>query len=187
MKHWRQIFQKETYRREVIKYDIDLFSPMDPISLAAKLKAEMELSKKRTGRQVYGFGSEKKMNLFYAKRKGTRNFAAQLAANMSAHEGGTRITGNVRQILKDIPFVFIWCAFTGIFFLGFSLIWFAENAPLLAKLIASGIPGLMFISVLLLEWGRAEPKPPKDIGSPQDILDWLADIVDARDITNTEA
>lgn len=181
MKHWRELFERETYRREIIEQDVRLFSPLDPITLATRLKDEMILSKKRTGRQVYGFGSEKKMNLVYAKRKGSRDFAAQLAATMGEYQGGTLITGNTRQILKDIPFVILWCAFTGTFFMGSLVFWFIDF-DWLGRLMFSGIPALMFIMVLALEWGRPARKPPKDIGSAQDIIDWLAKTIDAHPV-----
>ncbi len=181
MKHWRQLFEAETYRREILEQDVCLFSPLDPITLANRLKNEMELSKTRTGRQVYGFGTEKKMNLVYAKRKGSRGFAAQLAATMEEHEGGTLMTGRTKQILKDIPFVILWCAFTGIFFAGSLVFWF-HDFDWLARLIFSGIPAVMFIMVLALEWGRPERRPPEDIGSAQDIIDWLAKTVSAHPV-----
>ena len=44
----------------------------------------------------------------------------------------------------------------------------------------------MIAMVVALEWGKAEPKPPDDIGSPQDIINWLEATIDAEPLDDKQ-
>ena len=167
--------------RKDISLPIRLFSPLDPITLATKLKDEMEASKKRTGRQVFGSGTESKMHLIYASRKGTKSsFLPELNATMTAHREGTLIEGIIKQEFEPDNFLLMWNSFIGVFFIVGLLFWIFTAAPLMFSLIFTGIPFLMLVSVNLLMWNSKEQKPHKNIGGPQDIIDFLEKTVDAR-------
>ncbi|WP_422344373.1 hypothetical protein [Parasphingorhabdus sp.] len=161
-----------------MKEDITLFSPMDPIPLAEKLKAEMKRRKKRKDRHVFGNGTERKMFLTF-RRPGFQNGGEpNLKAKMREHDGGTLIEGTIRQG-KAMPFFLFWNGFVGTFFLFSLLLWFVDEAPLFFNLFFSGIPAIM-LAIGLTAAYKTRNDPPEDPGTPQKILDFLADTVDAR-------
>ncbi len=161
-----------------MKEDIKLYSPMEPIPLAKKLKAEMKKRKKRKGYHVFGNGTERKMFLTY-RRPGLKVGAEPiLNAKMREHDGGTLIEGTMRQG-KAMPFFLFWNGFVGLFFLFSLVFWFIDDAPMIFNLIFSGIPAVM-LAVGLTAAYKTRNDPPEDPGTPQKILNFLAETVDAR-------
>lgn len=158
--------------------EIKLYSPIKPIPLAKKLKAEMKKRKKRKGYHVFGNGTERKMFLTY-RRPGLKVGAEPiLKAKMHEHEGGTLIEGTIGQG-KAMPFFLFWNGFVGLFFLFSLALWLVDDAPLFFNLIFSGIPAIMLIFGLTFAY-RTRNDPPEDPGTPQKILDFLAKTVGAR-------
>lgn len=162
-----------------MKEDIKLYSPLDPIALALKLKAEMKKRRRRKGYHVFGGGTEHDMKLTYRRHGLKIGAAPYLTAEMSAHEGGTLIEGEIKQNEHPIPFFLMWNGFVGLFFVFSLFLWTVDDAPWIFNLIFSGIPGVMLI-IGLTAWYKTSKEEPEDPGTPQHILDFLADIVDAR-------
>ncbi|WP_109356406.1 hypothetical protein [Sphingorhabdus sp. EL138] len=161
-----------------MKEDIKLYSPMKPIPLAKELKAEMKKRKKRKDHHVFGGGTERKMFLTY-RRPGFKNGGEPyLKAKMREHDGGTLIEGTMRQG-KAMPFFLFWNGFVGLFFLFSLFLWFVDDAPIFFNLIFSGIPAVM-LAIGLTAAYKTRNDPPEDPGTPQNILDFLAETVDAR-------
>lgn len=161
-----------------MKEDIKLYSSLNPIALALKLKAEMKKRKKRKGYHVFGRGREAKMALTYRRRGFNNGSEPNLKAKMREHDGGTLIEGTINQG-KGIPFFLFWNGFVGAFFLFSLSLWLVGKTPLFFNLIFSGIPAVM-LAIGLTAAYKTRNDPPEDPGTPQKILDFLAETVDAR-------
>ncbi|GAB5487853.1 MAG: hypothetical protein Pars2KO_14230 [Parasphingorhabdus sp.] len=158
---------------------ITLFSPLDPITLATKLKDEMAKRKKQSGFMVHGGGTEKKMNLVYGRRKISFGVEPKLQATMREHDGGTLISGELHEAGSKKQFLAVWFGFVAIFFMASLALWEFDDAPLLFNIVFSGIPGLMLIIFGLMVFKTRNDKDV-DRGTPQKILDFLAETVEAK-------
>lgn len=164
-----------------MKKDIKLYSPLDPIALALRLKKKMKGQEKRKDYRVFGGGTEKDMKLTY-RRPGLKiGVAPYLTATMSEHKGGTLIEGEIRQNKNPVPFFLIWNGFVGAFFLFSLFLWTVDGPPIFFNLFFSGIPGLMLI-IGLTAWYKTRNEEPEDPGTPDNILEFLAKTVDAHPI-----
>lgn len=161
-----------------MKEGIKLYSPLDPIALALKLKAEMKKRKGRNGYHVFGGGTEAKMALTYRRRGFNNGSEPNLKAKMRKHDGGTLIEGTISQG-KGIPFFLFWNGFVSAFFLLSLSLWFVGKTPLFFNLIFSGVPAVM-LAIGLTAAYKTRNDPPEDSGTPQRILDFLAETVNAR-------
>lgn len=186
------IFRPQTLPAMISKFSkktvtpVALFSPLDPIALAIILRDEMELSKKRSGNQVFGRGTERSMWLTYSKRRGGGNrhvFAPKLKATMQPHDGGTLIKGEITQYSRLFPFIILWVAFLLPFAIGTQFIWLSSAPIWFCALIASIAPAMIAFGLYLAPLSK-EPKPPKDTGKPEHILDWLNKTVQAKSVNN---
>lgn len=164
-----------------MKEDIKLYSPLDPIALALKLKAEMEARAKRRDRHVHGKGTELAMSLVYGNPNQLQGTEPEFEATMESQGEGTLITGEMSQTKRPLPFFLIWNGGVGLFFLFSVALWFVEKLPILFNLFFSGVPGLMLTLGLTMAYQSRNDIPEKP-GKPQQIMDFLAETVDARPV-----
>lgn len=161
---------------------VKLFSPLDPIALANKLKDEMEKRKKKKGFHVFGGGTEEKITLLYGRKNISIGIEPKLDGTMRAHDGGTLIEADITKRGNPKLFFIIW--FT--FLIPFAAIgigsWFFEGPPLMFKIMFTGVPAIMVAAGIFFLHASRNDKP-EDYGTIYHILDFLEEAVDARPVT----
>jgi len=155
---------------------ITLHSPLDPVTLAKKLRDVLggEDAKPKAG--VTGHGSEQDMMLFVHRTNVRTNMNVRLVATMIPDGTGTRIEGKIGPSSDINCFMIMWFGFLSIFLIvaGFAAY---SGAPFEFWGMFGGIPLAMLVfGAVLFRVGRG-PKG-KDEGA---ILDFLAKTVQARE------
>ena len=156
---------------------ITLYSPLDPVALATKLKTVMKVNGKRTDWHVRGKGTQFDMSLTYMKPSQEGN-EPKFNAVMESHGEGTLISGTLSQSKIAIPFWVYWFVGVGVFYLFALSLWFFDT-PLLPRLLFLSFPTFMFFIGLRIA-AHSRKQVREDPGTPQNILDFLAETVDAR-------
>lgn len=139
----------------------------------------MAKRKKQTGFMVHGGGTEKKMKLVYGRRKISFGVEPMLLATMKEYNGGTLIKGELHEAGSKKQFLAVWFGFVSIFFMASLALWEFDDAPLLFNIIFSGIPGLMLVGFGVMVF-KTRNDQEVDQGTPQIIVDFLAETVDAH-------
>jgi hypothetical protein len=156
---------------------IILHSPLDPVTLATKLRDVLGDEKAKPKAGVTGHGSEQDMMLFVYRPNIQTNMNVRLTATMQSDGSGTRIEGKVGPASYVTCFMVFWFAFLSIFLViaGFSAV---SGAPFEFWGIFGGIPlAMMAFGALLFRLGRG-PKGKDE----KAILDFLAHTVQAREV-----
>lgn len=155
---------------------IVLHSPLDPVTLATKLRNVLGGTGAKPKAGVTGHGSEQDMMLFVYRTNVQTNMNVRLVATMQPDGTGTRIEGKIGPASNVTCFMIMWFGFLSIFLVaaGFAA---AGGAPFEFWGMFGGIPlAMMVFGAVLFRVGRG-PKG-KDEGL---ILDFLARTVQARE------
>lgn len=161
---------------------VKLFSPLDPITLATKLKAEMEKREDNKDFHVFGGGTEEEITLLYGRPHILTGIEPKLRGTMRAHDGGTLIEAKTTKRGNPKKFFVIWFTFLIPFVaIGISS-WFFDGPPLMFKIMFTGIPAIM-IGAGILMFRQSLRKKPEDFGTIYHILDFLEETVDARPLS----
>jgi hypothetical protein len=151
-------------------------SPLDPVTLAKKLRDVLggEEAKPKAG--VTGHGSEQDMMLFVYRTSVRTNMNVRLVATMQPDGSGTRIEGKIGPASNVTCFMIFWFGFLSIF-LVIAAYSAASGAPFEFWGIFGGIPlSMMAFGALLFRVGRG-PKGKDE----KAILEFLARTVQARE------
>lgn len=161
---------------------VKLFSPLDPVALATKLKNEMEKREKRKGFHVFGGGTEEKITLLYGRKNVSMGIEPKLEGTMRAHDGGTLIEADITKRGNPKTFFVIWFLFL-IPFVAIGIgSWFFDGPPLMFKIMFTGVPAIMVAAgIFFLRASRKDKL--KDYGTIYHILDFLEETVDARPVS----
>lgn len=154
---------------------IILHSPLDPVTLAKKLRDVLggEDAKPKAG--VTGHGSEQEMMLFVYRPNIQTNMNVRLTATMQPDGTGTRIEGRIGPAGSVTCFMVFWFGFLSIFLVaaGFAA---SGGAPFEFWGMFGGIPlAMMVFGGVLFRVGRG----PKGKDEAK-ILQFLARTVQAR-------
>lgn len=161
---------------------VKLFSPLDPIALATKLKDEMEKREKHKGFHVFGGGTEEEITLLYGRPDILTGIEPTLRGTMRAHDGGTLIEAKATKRGNPKIFFVIWFLFL-IPFVAIGIgSWFFDGPPLMFKILFTGVPAIMLgAGILMLR--RSLEKKPEEFGTIYHIFDFLEETVDARPLS----
>ncbi len=163
---------------------VKLFSPLDPIALATKLKDEMEKRKKRRGFHVFGRGTEKKITLIYGRKNISMGIEPKLDGTMRAHDGGTLIEADITKRGNPKTFFIIWFTFLIPFIVIGCGSWFFDGPPLMFKIMFTGIPAIMVgAGIFFLQASRKDKLD--DYGTIHHIFDFLEKTVEARPVNRS--
>ena len=153
-----------------------LHSPLDPVTLATKLRDVLggEDAKPQAG--VTGHGSERDMTLFVYRRSFRSNRNITLTATMEPDGTGTRIKGKIGASSGITCFMIAWFGFLSIFVV-FAGIAAAQGAPFEFWGAFGGIPlAMMVLPALLFRMGTSTVAKDETT-----ILQFLAKTVQARE------
>jgi hypothetical protein len=155
---------------------IVLHSPLDPVTLAKKLRDTLGGKDAKLKAGVTGHGSEQEMMLFVYRPNIQTNMNVRLTATMQPDGTGTRIEGKIGPAGSVTGFKIFWFGFLSIFLVA-AVIAAASGAPFEFWGIFGGIPlAMMVFGALLFRVGRG-PKGKDE----KAILDFLARTVQARE------
>jgi hypothetical protein len=155
---------------------IVLHSPLDPVTLAKKLRDVLGGTDAKPKAGVTGHGSEQDMMLFVYRRSFRSNRNITLTATMEPDGTGTRIKGKIGASSGITCFMIAWFGFLSIFVV-FAGIAAAQGAPFEFWGAFGGIPlAMMVLPALLFRMGTGIVAKDETT-----ILQFLAKTVQARE------
>ncbi len=161
---------------------ITLFSPLEPVALATKLKEEMEKREDRDDFHVFGAGTEDEITLIYGQNKNRAGIEPRLQGKMRFYDGGTLIEAEVASVgnLGGLKvFLIIWCLALTPFLAIITVLWFTSDVPLIMKLFFTAVIFTM-LGIGLLKMHGLNKHRQEDHGTVDHILDFLEETVEAK-------
>lgn len=163
---------------------VTLFSPLEPIVLATKLKEEMEKREDRDDFHVFGGGTEDEITLIYGHNEDHTGIEPRLQGKMRFYDGGTLIEAEVTSVgnLGGLKvFLIIWCLALTPFLAISTVLWFISEVPLIGKFFCTVVIFAM-LGIGLLKMRGLNKHRQEDHGTVDHILDFLEETVDAKPV-----
>ena len=160
-----------------MRHDVLLRTPLDPVSLATRLKGVVPgRITAATPAGVMGSGSERTMTVWYHRPRRYNSLQTRLVATIRPFDTGSLIEGSIGSPPGGRLFLECWVAFVTAFLAIALVATIGLRAPSALAVPMVGIPLAMLALGILFGWlALRHGAHDRDA-----ILAWLADTIDAR-------